>query len=79
VSLRKRVEVETTYKVRCSYCGAASSTIALLSLDDAARFFEQSGWRPHPRSILAVLCHRCATLYPDYCAMDFDIENEGPF
>ena len=79
MSLAKRIEVVTTYILRCSYCGRASSSIALLTLDDAARFFERSGWQPHPRCILSALCQRCATLYPDFRAMDDDIEGEIPF
>ena len=76
MSLAKRVQVATTYTLRCSYCGTERSCETCISLADAAAFFAFSGWAPHPRSILAVLCQRCASLYPDFRAIDEDIENE---
>jgi hypothetical protein len=79
VSLRKRIQAQTAFTIRCSYCGHYTVTTSHATLDDAACFFERSGWKPHPRSILAVLCQRCATLYPDTIAIDRDIDTEMPF
>jgi ferredoxin len=79
MTLKRRMAQEVTFRIRCSYCGVEMRTTAVMTLDDAARFFERSGWRPHPRSILSCLCYRCATLYPDTIAIDRDIESELPF
>jgi hypothetical protein len=79
VNLRKRIQSQTAFTIRCSYCGDYTIATDLATIDDAARFFERSGWRPHPRMILAVLCQRCAILYPDTIAIDRDIESELPY
>lgn len=79
MSLQGRLAQEITFRIRCSYCGEEMRTTAHLTIDDAARFFERSGWRPHPRSILSCLCSRCGALYPDFRAIDRDIESELPF
>lgn len=79
MSLAKRVLVATTYTLRCSYCGTERTCDQCNTLSEAGRFFESLGWMPHPRSILAVLCQRCGTLYPDFAAIDGIIEDETPF
>ena len=79
MSLAKRIEVVTEYTLRCCDCGRESSTITCTRLSEAVMFFASSGWVAHPRSILSVLCERCGTLYPDFRAIDYDIENEIPF
>ena len=79
MSLKKRIKVETTYTLRCSYCGTETVSSSVLSLADAAAFFEVSGWQPHPRSVLSVLCWRCAAYYPDFVELDLDIEKDIPF
>jgi hypothetical protein len=78
MSLAKRLVQHHYYTVRCSYCGDERTFEGGGTLEEAAQFFADCGFSPHPRSVFSCLCGRCAALYPDTRAID-DIEDGLPY
>lgn len=79
MSLARRITTVLYFTIRCSYCGAVSHAADATSVEAAAVEFRFRGWMPHPRDITLALCCRCGTLYPDFVAIDRDIDDEIPF